>query len=57
MKTAKAHPAAYYVTCPHCDETLANSDNGSLLWDVARTWPETVDCPCGQTVKVPAVLR
>jgi len=52
-KTAKAHPAAWNLECPHCGECIGNpSEDGSHIW---LSLPGgTVKCDsCGQTVKVP----
>lgn len=52
MKTAKASPAAYYLTCPHCGEMVGNPVDGSFLWSATHPYPATVDCLCGETIRV-----
>lgn len=59
MRTATATPVCFLLTCPHCEEPLAEPAHGSFLWDADDyTGGPTTQCfTCKNTVRLPARFR
>ena len=58
MRTAKAIPVCFEMSCPKCKQPIP-APHGSHLWDLAD-WEKcsllgaTITCDCGEVSKLPA---
>lgn len=61
VKTGKASVAAYYISCPLCEEPIEGRErNGSQLIVAGSGYRpgEVVTCrSCGERFRIPAALR
>ena len=48
-------PAAWFITCPRCDEGLP-SPSGSLMWTPDSFKQKTITCDCGAVIAIPRRL-
>lgn len=57
MKTATTTPAAVYVNCPHCGESVDEPMSGSQMWteyDMPKPGTVMTCYACGERFKAPA---
>ena len=60
MRNAQASVASFYFDCPHCGGEIAESSNGSIMWDLPDLPDDgLIECyECGVVSKIPAkILR
>jgi hypothetical protein len=58
VKTAKAIPTTWELTCPHCQDPIQAPKNGSHFWTAEDLADKRhIDCGCGEVVKVPVAVR
>jgi hypothetical protein len=58
MKTAKAEIVIYHLNCPYCDGLLVTPVEGSTMFSIYESAPETAAChDCGEFSKVPKRVK
>lgn len=59
LRTAKATPTCYEVTCPYCGEAVEEPGTGSLtLWGVNEGYDKVQHCySCDQDLLLPKKLQ